>query len=285
MSDLGKSSWEGKCMNMSSKEAPAKTKEKEGIKKIRRPEIKHVIAVMSGKGGVGKSSVTALLATGARKEGFQTGVLDADITGPSIPRMFGLKTCTRGQGLSPAESALGIKIMSLNLLLLNEDDPVIWRGPIIGRVVTQFWEEVEWGALDYLFIDLPPGTADAPLTVMQTIPLDGLVVVSSPQDLAVMVVKKALKMADSMSIPVLGLVENMSYFICPHCQEKIEIFGPVQGEQVAGITGIPFLDSLPLDQRLAECCDSGKVESYSSDLFQKLLQSPQLKTKTGGLQK
>ncbi|MGI6308622.1 MAG: Mrp/NBP35 family ATP-binding protein [Dethiobacteria bacterium] len=270
-------------MIMGSKEAPAKSKEKKGIEKIRRPEIKHVIAVMSGKGGVGKSSVTALLAAGAQKEGFQAGVLDADITGPSIPRMFGLKASSR-KGLSPAESATGIKVMSLNLLLLNEDDPVIWRGPIIGRVVTQFWEEVEWGALDYLFIDLPPGTADAPLTVMQTIPLDGLVVVSSPQDLAVMVVKKALKMADSMSIPVLGLVENMSYFICPHCQEKIEIFGPVKGEQVSSATGIPFLDSLPLDQRLAECCDSGTVESYSSDLFQKLLQSPQLKTKTGGLQ-
>lgn len=267
---------------MGSKEAPAKAKGGAGIQKIRRPDIKRVIAVMSGKGGVGKSSVTALLAAGARKEGFQTGVLDADITGPSIPRMFGLKTLDRGKGAYPAESETGIKIMSLNLLLMNEDDPVIWRGPIIGKVVTQFWEEVEWGALDYLFIDLPPGTADAPLTVMQTIPLDGLVVVSSPQDLAVMVVKKALKMAEQMNIPVLGLVENMSHFICPHCQEKVDIFGPSQGERVATLTGIPFLAGLPLDQRLAECCDSGKVEDYSSDLFQKLLGSPQLKTETGG---
>jgi Mrp family chromosome partitioning ATPase len=265
---------------MDSKGAPAGAK---GMEKIRRPDIKHVIAVMSGKGGVGKSSVTALLAVGAQKEGFKAGVLDADITGPSIPRMFGLKASSR-EGLAPAESSTGIKVMSLNLLLMNEDDPVIWRGPIIGKVVTQFWEEIEWGALDYLFIDLPPGTADAPLTVMQTIPLDGLVVVSSPQDLAVMVVKKALKMADSMHIPVLGLVENMSYLVCPHCQEKIEIFGSSKGEQVSSATGIPFMDKIPLDQRLAEHCDAGTVENYSSDLFKKLLQSPLLKSKTGGLQ-
>ncbi len=268
---------------MVTKETPAQTKGKAGIQKIRRPDIKHAIAVMSGKGGVGKSSVAALLAVGARKAGFQTGILDADITGPSIPRMFGVKTFTKGQGLFPAESELGIKIMSLNLLLMNEDDPVIWRGPIIGKVITQFWEEVEWGELDYLFIDLPPGTADAPLTVMQIIPLDGIVVVSSPQDLAVMVVKKALNMAGQLDIPVMGLVENMSYFVCPHCQEKVEIFGPVQGEKVAALTGIPFLANLPLDQRLAEYCDNGKIEEYDSDLFQKLLQSPLLKTETGGL--
>ena len=268
---------------MNAKGSPAQSKEKGGIEKIRRPDIKHVIAVMSGKGGVGKSSVTALLAAGARKEGFQSGILDADITGPSIPKMFGLKTFNKGRGIYPAESELGIKVMSLNLLLSNEDDPVIWRGPLIGRAVTQFWEEVEWGELDYLFIDLPPGTADAPLTVMQIIPLDGLVVVSSPQDLAVMVVKKALKMAESMNIPVLGLVENMSYFVCPHCQEKVEIFGPSRGAAVAEATGIPFLDNLPLDQSLAEHCDSGTVESYSSDLFKKLLQAMETKTQTGGM--
>ena len=268
---------------MSSNEATAENKAKEGIEKIHRPGIKHVIAVMSGKGGVGKSSVTALLAAGASKEGFRVGILDADITGPSIPKMFGLKTLTKGAGIFPAESELGIKVMSLNLLLSNEDDPVIWRGPLIGRAVTQFWEEVEWGELDFLFIDLPPGTADAPLTVMQTIPLSGLVVVSSPQDLAVMVVKKALKMADSMNIPVLGLVENMSYFVCPKCQEKVEIFGPSKGEEVAVVTGVPFLDKLPLDQRLAEHCDNGTVEKYSSDLFKKLLQSTHLKAETGGM--
>lgn len=268
---------------MSPKKAPIRAKGGAGIQKIQRPDIKHVIAVMSGKGGVGKSSVTALLAVGARKAGFKTGVLDADITGPSIPRMFGLKNLSKDQGIPPAVSELGIKIMSLNLLLSKEDDAVIWRGPIIGKVITQFWEEVDWGALDYLFIDLPPGTADAPLTVMQIIPLDGIVVVSSPQDLAVMVVKKALNMAGQMNIPVLGLVENMSHFVCPNCQEKVEIFGPVQGEKVAALTGIPFLASLPLDQRLAEYCDSGDVENYSSDLFQKLLQSPRMKTETGGI--
>lgn len=262
-----------------------KEKEKSGIEKKHRPEINHTIAVMSGKGGVGKSSVTALLAVGARREGYRVGILDADITGPSIPRMFGLKGAPAAKGLSPAESSLGIKIMSLNLLLLLEDDPVIWRGPLIGRAVSQFWEDVDWGELDYLFIDLPPGTADAPLTVMQSIPLDGLVVVSSPQDLAVMVVKKALKMAKAMGTPVLGLVENMSYFICPHCQGKVEIFGPPKGEEVARLTGVPFLSSLPVDKRLAEYCDSGAVENYSSDLFNKLLESQQLKKETGGIKK
>lgn len=244
------------------------------LEKYMRPDVKHVIAVMSGKGGVGKSSVTALLAAGACREGFKTGILDADITGPSIPRMFGLRTTVESKKLVPSESASGVKVMSLNLLLLNEDDPVIWRGPLIGGVVKQFWKDVAWGDLDYLFIDLPPGTADAPLTVMQSIPLDGLVVVSSPQDLAGMIVKKALKMARSMDIPVLGLVENMSYFTCPHCGDKIDIFGSSQGKSVAAGTGIPFLAGLPLDERLSQCCDNGTVESYDSDLFKKLLQSP-----------
>ncbi len=248
-----------------------------------RPDIKHVIAVMSGKGGVGKSSITALLAVGARKLGFSSGVLDADITGPSIPKMFGLKRYDHRQRFAPAESSLGIKIMSLNLLLLNEDDPVIWRGPLIGRAVGQFWEDVDWGGLDYLFIDLPPGTADAPLTVMQTIPLDGLVIVSSPQDLAVMVVKKAMKMARSMNVLVLGLVENMSYFACPQCQTKVEIFGPLKGEKVAGATGVPYLGSLPLDPNLAACCDSGRIESYDSDLFLKLLNCQQQITGTNNV--
>ena len=264
-----------------SSETEAKIQGKKGIKKTPRPEIKHAIAVMSGKGGVGKSSVTALLAAGAQKEGYRAGVLDADITGPSIPRMFGLKASPQGKKLTPAESPLGVKLMSLNLLLPHEDDPVIWRGPLIGRAVSQFWGDVDWGELDYLFIDLPPGTADAPLTVMQTIPLDGLVVVSSPQDLAVMVVKKALKMAGSMSIPILGLVENMSYMICPHCGEKIEVFGRSQGEEVARMTDVPFLVSLPLDKDLAECCDHGRVESYDSDLFNLLLQA-QKKMEIGG---
>ncbi len=257
----------------------AKNIKNEGMEKILRPDVKHVIAVMSGKGGVGKSSITALLAAGARKEGFKTGILDADITGPSIPCMFGLKTSPESKKLTPAESSLGIKIISLNLFLVNEDDPVIWRGPLIGGAVKQFWKDVDWGKLDYLFIDLPPGTADAPLTVMQSIPLDGVVVVSSPQDLAGRIVKKALKMAKSMSIPVLGLVENMSYFTCPHCGDKINIFGPPKGEKVARETGIPFLASLPLDEDLSHCCDNGTVETFSSNLFKQLLDSQKLKMK------
>lgn len=268
---------------MGSTNTTSPKKEKSVLEKIPRPGIKHVIAVMSGKGGVGKSSVTALLAVGACNEGFRAGILDADITGPSIPKMFGLKAGPGGRGLKPVESSRGIKIMSLNLLLLNEDDPVIWRGPLIGGTVKQFWEDVDWGELDYLFIDLPPGTADAPLTVMQSIPLDGLVVVSSPQDLAIMVVKKALKMAGALNIPVLGLVENMSYLICPHCTGKVEIFGPCRGKEVAAETGIPFLASLPLDKYLAECCDKGAVESYNSGLFKKLLNAQQQKTETGGV--
>lgn len=257
-------------------------KEKKTQEKILRPDVKHVIAIMSGKGGVGKSSVTSLLAVGARKEGYKVGVLDADITGPSIPKMFGIKATTAGRTFAPEESKLGLKIMSLNLFLKNEDDPVVWRGPLIAGAVKQFWEEVDWGELDYLFIDLPPGTADVPLTVMQSIPLDGLVIVSSPQDLAIMVVKKALKMAGMLDIPVLGLVENMSYLTCPHCQEKIEVFGPSKGKEVAAITGVPFLAALPLDQHLAECCDQGAIESYGSGLFEQLRQIQQLQ-RDGGL--
>lgn len=252
-------------------EESLKTKEKSGLEKVLRPEIKHVIAVASGKGGVGKSSITALLAVGACKEGFKAGILDADITGPSIPKMFGLKAAAGGRGFAPSESKLGLKIISLNLFLPNEDDPVIWRGPLIGSAIKQFWTDVDWGELDYLFIDLPPGTADAPLTVMQIIPLDGIVLVSSPQDLAVMVVKKALKMAGAMNVPVVGLIENMSYIICPHCLAKTEIFGPSKGKEVSAATGVPLLATLPLDQKLAEYCDKGTIENYDSPLFKELL--------------
>jgi Mrp family chromosome partitioning ATPase len=267
---------------MSSKKSSQEIEET-GLEKIPRPGIKHVIAVGSGKGGVGKSSVTSLLAVGASREGFKVGILDADITGPSIPKMFGIKKGMGTKGFDPTETSHGIKIMSLNLLLADEEEAVIWRGPLIGGAVRQFWSDVEWGELDYLFIDLPPGTADAPLTVMQTIPLDGLVIVSSPQDLAVMVVKKALKMAKVMNISVLGLVENMSYLICPHCQEKMEVFGPSQGEVVAELTGVPLLAILPLDKKLAECCDSGTVEDYESELFKKMLNVQQLKMNAGGM--
>lgn len=256
---------------MTSKASPATGNQP--VQKVSRPDIKHVIAVMSGKGGVGKSSITALLATGACREGFRVGILDADITGPSIPKMFGLKpgVIPGKEGLLPLETSLGIKIMSLNLFLPNEDDPVIWRGPLIGGTVRQFWTDVDWGELDYLFIDLPPGTADAPLTVMQSIPLDGLVLVSSPQELTVMVVKKALKMAEALGIPVLGLIENMSGLTCPHCYREIDVFGPSRGKEVAASTGVPLLASLPLDRRLADHCDRGTIEKYESDLFARLL--------------
>jgi Mrp family chromosome partitioning ATPase len=236
----------------------------EKLKANELSNIAHVVAVMSGKGGVGKSSVTALLAVRLSRQGYRVGIMDADITGPSIPRMFGVKEqpVSLGFGILPVRSRTGISIMSLNLLLPHEDDPVIWRGPLIAGAVRQFWTDVAWGDLDYLLVDLPPGTGDAPLTVLQSLPLDGLVIVSSPQDLAVMVVKKAIKMAGMLGVPILGLVENMTYATCPHCGEKIRLFGPGQGERVAQETGVRFLGELPLDPHLAELCDRGEVEQY-----------------------
>ncbi|MGE5593254.1 MAG: Mrp/NBP35 family ATP-binding protein [Betaproteobacteria bacterium] len=246
-------------------------KAKSAIEKLPQSQfndIRHVVAVMSGKGGVGKSSVTALLATAFAREGYKAGVLDADITGPSIPRMFGIKKRADSFefGLLPVQSeTLRIPVMSINLLLPHEDDPVIWRGPIIANVVKQFWTDVVWGDLDFLFVDLPPGTGDAPLTVMQSLPLDGIVIVSSPQDLAVMVVKKAIKMARILNTHLLGLVENMSYVICPHCGNKHEVFGPSKGQAVSEATDIPLLATLPLDPKLSELCDKGCIEDYKSD--------------------
>ncbi|MCL6634711.1 MAG: Mrp/NBP35 family ATP-binding protein [Peptococcaceae bacterium] len=231
--------------------------------------IRNVIAVMSGKGGVGKSSVTSLLASGFNKKGYAVGVLDADITGPSLPKMFGLKRMAESTGfaLLPATTASGIRVMSLNLLVPNEDDPVIWRGPVLAGAVKQFWTDVAWGDLDYLFVDLPPGTGDVPLTVMQSLPLNGMIVVSSPQDLAVMIVKKAINMARHMDIPILGLIENMSSAVCPHCGEEFPLFGPGQGKEISERLGIPFLGSLPADPYLSRLCDEGKVEQYYSNLF------------------
>ena len=247
--------------------ADKKEEQKSVFDKIspRYGEIKKIIAVMSGKGGVGKSTVTSLLALSLAREGNKVGILDADITGPSIPKMFGLKsgvTASPEGGINPATAAYNIVIMSLNLLLPNENDPVIWRGPILSGTVKQFFEEVNWGELDYLIVDLPPGTGDVPLTVMQSLPLEGLVIVSSPQELALMVVSKAIKMAESIKIPILGLVENMSYTICPNCGEKIEIFGPSKGKEAAEAFGLKFLGSLPLDPHLGELCDKGKIGEY-----------------------
>jgi Mrp family chromosome partitioning ATPase len=232
-------------------------------------DIAHVIAVLSGKGGVGKSSVAAMLAVALRRREMRVGVLDADITGPSIPRMFGLhrQPAMGPQGILPVETGMGIKVMSTNLLLQSEDQAVIWRGPLISSVIKQFWMDVAWGKLDYLVVDLPPGTSDASLTVMQSIPLSGVVLVTSPQDLAGMVVRKAAQMAQQLGAPIIGLIENMSYVICPKCGEKIQVFGPSQALQTAGRLGVPLLGDLPLDGELACRCDKGEVEAYDAASF------------------
>ena len=216
--------------------------------------INKVIAVVSGKGGVGKSMVTASLARMMRQQGFSVGILDADITGPSIPKMYGLHEKAKGseQGIFPCEAKDGTRIMSVNLLLENESDPVIWRGPVIAGVVTQFWTDVMWGELDYLFVDMPPGTGDVPLTVFQSLPVDGIVIVTSPQDLVQMIVEKAYHMAEKMNIPVLGIVENYSYLVCPDCGKKICVFGESHIEEVAAGLGIPVLGKMPVDAGLAE---------------------------------
>jgi len=231
--------------------------------------VRRVIAVVSGKGGVGKSSVAAMLAVAWRRQGQAVGVLDADITGPSIPMLFGLRGSppVGPVGILPAESRTGIRVMSINLLLPKEDEAVVWRGPLIGGAIRQFWGDVVWGDLDVLVVDLPPGTADASLTVMQSIPLNGLVLVTSPQDLAGMVVRKAASMAHHLNVPILGLVENMSYVVCPRCDEQIEVFGPSQAAHTALQIGTPLLGRIPLDPQLARRCDAGQIEDYQTDIL------------------
>jgi hydrogenase maturation protease len=233
-------------------------------------DIGSVIAVMSGKGGVGKSLVTGLIGLSLARRGHEVGILDADITGPSIPRMFGITARPNGTdtGIMPVLSRMGIGIMSINLLLPHEDDAVIWRGPLIGKTITQFWEDVLWGKLDYLLVDLPPGTADAPLTVMQSLPLSGVVIVFSPQELAAMVVRKAVKMArESMHIPIVGVVENMSYLTLPDTGQRIELFGKSKGEEMAKAAGAPLLGQIPIDPELARLCDVGDIERYDSEIL------------------
>ena len=227
--------------------------------------INKVIAVVSGKGGVGKSMVTASLARMMRQQGFSVGILDADITGPSIPKMYGLHEKAKGseQGIFPCEAKDGTRIMSVNLLLENESDPVIWRGPVIAGVVTQFWTDVMWGELDYLFVDMPPGTGDVPLTVFQSLPVDGIVIVTSPQDLVQMIVEKAYHMAEKMNIPVLGIVENYSYLVCPDCGKKISVFGESHIEEVAAGLGLPVLGKMPVDAGLAELVEEERF--YEAD--------------------
>lgn len=217
--------------------------------------IKKVIGVVSGKGGVGKSMVTASLAVMMQRRGFATAILDADITGPSIPKMFGITGRASGTelGIDPRLTNNGMEVMSVNLLLEHTDDPVVWRGPVIAGTVKQFWTDVVWGEVDYMFIDMPPGTGDVPLTVFQSIPVDGIVIVTSPQDLVSMIVKKACKMAKLMNVPIVGIVENMSYLVCPDCGKKIEIFGKSKLEEVAAETGLPILGRMPIDFTLLLC--------------------------------
>jgi len=237
--------------------------------------IGHIIAVMSGKGGVGKSLVASLAAVSLKRRDYEVGILDADITGPSIPKMFGLTGRPSGNesGILPVLSRSGIEVMSINLLLPSEDDAVIWRGPLIGRAITQFWEEVLWGRLDYLIVDLPPGTADAPLTVMQTLPLSGVIIVFTPQDLTTMVVRKAVSMVQKMGKPVLGVVENMAYLYVPEIDRKIELFGRSRGEEMARAASAPFLAQLPIDPELAKLCDEGEIERYDSEMVSSFGQS------------
>ncbi len=224
--------------------------------------IKKVIAVVSGKGGVGKSLVTSLLATSMQRKGYNAAILDADITGPSIPKTFGINQRAESNefGILPVKSKTGIDIMSVNLLLENPTDPVVWRGPIIGGTVKQFWTDVIWSDVDFMFVDMPPGTGDVPLTVFQSLPVDGIVIVTSPQELVSMIVEKAVKMANMMKIPIIGIVENMSYFECPDCNKKHSIFGESHIEEIAKSHNIKNISKLPIDSKIAAACDKGAIE-------------------------
>ena len=229
--------------------------------------VKKVIAVVSGKGGVGKSTVTSMLAVAMARQGKRVGVLDADITGPSAPTAFGVTECQGANegGLYPALTSTGIQVMSINLLLDNPGDPVVWRGPVIAGAVKQFWTDVIWEDVDYLFVDMPPGTGDVPLTVFQSLPVDGIVIVTSPQDLVSMIVTKAVRMAEMMHIPVLGFVENYSYLECPDCGKRIKVFGEGHLDEVAQNLGLPVLARLPIDPKVAEAYDNGRMESVNTD--------------------
>lgn len=242
--------------------------------------VKKVIGIVSGKGGVGKSMVTSLLACATMREGYKTAILDGDITGPSIPKAFGVHENLVGNidGLIvPGSTAMGIDMVSVNLLLANETDPVIWRGPVLGGVIKQFWGETLWQNIDYMFVDMPPGTGDVPLTVFQSIPLDGIIIVTSPQDLVSMIVAKAVNMAKKMNVPIIGLVENMSYLVCPDCGKKISVFGESRIEEVAREYQIPVLAQLPIDPKIADSVDQGVVEyvespwlDHAADVIEKL---------------
>ena len=254
-----------------------------------KASVKKVIAVVSGKGGVGKSTVTSMLAVAMARKGKRVGVLDADITGPSAPTAFGVTECQGAtkEGLYPALTKGGIQVMSINLLLDNSTDPVVWRGPVIAGAVKQFWTDVIWEDVDYMFVDMPPGTGDVPLTVFQSLPVDGIVIVTSPQDLVSMIVSKAVKMANMMHIPVLGFVENYSYLECPDCGKRIEVFGKSRLDEVAEAFNLPVLARLPIDPKVAESYDSGLMETVNTDalnLVIEAIEKQQLQAGAAGIQ-
>jgi len=241
-----------------------------GIERLGRRGVRSIIAVISGKGGVGKTFVTSMLATELKRRGYEVGVLDADLTGPSIAKVLGVSGKPYkgpGGGIVPLRTKTGIKVMSINLVLDDPSMPVVWRGPIVNSVIRQLYWDVDWGDLHYLLVDLPPGTSDAPLTVFQSLPLDGVIVVSSPQELASMIVSKAVNMAKKMEIPILGLVENMSYLKCPDCGKRVDVFGEAKGEKLAVGLGLPFLGAVPLDPAVAQLSDQGRIEEYSSSII------------------
>ena len=237
-------------------------------------DVKHVIGVVSGKGGVGKSFVTGSLANAMVAKGYKVGILDADITGPSIPKMYGLTGAAQADdnGIYPMETANGIKVMSINLLLPTEDTPVIWRGPVLAHMVKQFWTDVVWDKIDYLFVDMPPGTGDVPLTVFQSLPIDGIVIVSSPQDLVKMIVKKAYNMAEMMKIPVLGIVENYSYVKCPDCGTPIKIFGESHIDEIAAELNVPVVGKMPIDMDYASKADRGSFDQINNEYIAKAVE-------------
>ena len=257
------------CSNCASKCEQADLK----AKMHAHSHVKHVIGVVSGKGGVGKSLVTGLSAALLRRKGYETAVLDADITGPSIPRMYGIVDHAMGdeRGILPVPSKTGIGVMSINLLLENDTDPVVWRGSLISGTVTQFWTDVVWGDVDYMFVDMPPGTGDVPLTVFQSLPVDGILVVASPQELVDMIVSKAVNMAKMMNVPILGLVENMSYMTCPDCGKRIYPFGEGKTIRTAQRFSLPLLAQIPMDPELAMACDRGEAESIQADWMSDLV--------------
>lgn len=240
-------------------------------------EVDKVIAVASGKGGVGKSLVTSLLASACAKDGNETAIMDADVTGPSIPKSFGLHgmlSAIEGVGIEPAVSEGGVKVVSMNLLLEEEEAPVVWRGPVVAGVLQQFWKDVDWGKVDYMFVDMPPGTGDVPLSIYQSLPVDGIVVVTTPQDLVQLIVKKAFNMAKMMNVPIIGVIENMSYLECPDCGKKINVFGESKADEIAKELGVPVLATLPIRPQTATLVDLGKVEAANApevaDAFAKL---------------